>query len=325
MLRISNLVSGGIITNYKCSSKCKHCAYSSSPEWPMEYMTGETADEIFKILRRKGCYSVHIGGGEPFLAPDKLLKILESAKNNDIDIEYVETNASWFVNEERTVSLLQELKQQGVYTLLISIDPFHNEFIPFSKVKGLIDSCRKVNMRVFPWMLEFWDELDRFDDTKTHSLDEYRNFFGEEYLFDLPKRYGLNLKGRAFNTFNGLVKKEKTDRIIKISRSCGLLSGVYHFHVDLYGNFIPQSCPGFSVKLKELVNGADPDKYKVLNSVESGGVGAQAELAVREFGYVLKDEYAGKCDLCYDIRKFLVVGSGLRLPDLEPAGHYLFM
>lgn len=66
MLKINNLVSGGIITNYKCSSKCKHCAYSSSPGWPNEYMSYETADEIFSILRRKGCHSVHIGGENLF-------------------------------------------------------------------------------------------------------------------------------------------------------------------------------------------------------------------------------------------------------------------
>ncbi|NLJ40831.1 MAG: radical SAM protein [Clostridiales bacterium] len=67
MLKINRLVSGGIITNYHCSSKCKHCSYSSSPEWPKDYMTKAMANEVFAILKRMGCNRVHIGGGEPFL------------------------------------------------------------------------------------------------------------------------------------------------------------------------------------------------------------------------------------------------------------------
>jgi MoaA/NifB/PqqE/SkfB family radical SAM enzyme len=100
VLKISYLASGGIITNYKCSSKCKHCSYSSSPKWPDDYMTPSMADEIFAILKSLGCYSVHIGGGEPLLKPEKILDILETARKNNINIEYIETNASWYKDEE---------------------------------------------------------------------------------------------------------------------------------------------------------------------------------------------------------------------------------
>ena len=45
--KISRLVSGGVTTNYyKCSSKCRHCSYSSSPNWPGDYMTPSMADEM---------------------------------------------------------------------------------------------------------------------------------------------------------------------------------------------------------------------------------------------------------------------------------------
>ena len=78
MLKIDHLISAGIITNYNCSSKCKHCSYASSPEWPRDYMTASTADEIFSILRRLGCTHVHIGGGEPLLRPERIYPVLES-------------------------------------------------------------------------------------------------------------------------------------------------------------------------------------------------------------------------------------------------------
>jgi len=145
-------------------------------------MSSDTSDEIFAILKKLGCHSVHIGGGEPLLQPDSIFLVLKSAKRNRMDIEYVETNASWFKDAASAETILISLMKNGVYTLLISIDPFHNEFIPFWKVKSLIEVCRKVNMSVFPWLMEFWPDLDTMDDQKPHSLEEYAKVFGQDYL-----------------------------------------------------------------------------------------------------------------------------------------------
>lgn len=49
------------------------------------------------------------------------------------------------------------------------------------------------------------------------------------------------------------------------------------------------------------------------------------ELAVEKYDYKPKPEYAGKCDLCYDIRSYLVLDQELDLPDLQPTGHYKFI
>jgi len=325
VLRIGCLVSGGIITNYKCSSKCRHCSYSSSPQWPDDYMSPSMADEIFSILKSLGCYSVHIGGGEPLLKPDKILDILEIAQKNNIHIEYIETNSSWYRNEASANAVLVELKNRGVNTLLISIDPYHNEYVPFWKVKALIKACSKEKMSVFPWLMDFWDDVDAMDDRRPHSLDEYIQLFGQDYLLQLLNRYGLNLKGRALRTYKPMMKAQPFEQILKESKPCRLLSGIYHFHVDLYGNFIPQSCPGFSIPLGELVHGADPDKYRIFHSLESSGIRGFAELAIKEYGYQPKAEYAGRCDLCYDIRNYLVLELRLDLPDLKPEGHYKYV
>lgn len=322
MHKINYLVSGGVITNYKCSSKCKHCVYASSPSWPNDYMTSSTADQIFSSLKRLGCNSIHIGGGEPLLQPEKIYPVLESAARHSIGIDYIETNASWYREESSAKNVLRELIKRKVYSLLISIDPYHNEYIPFYKVKGLIETCSKVNMGVFPWLMEFWDDIDAFDDRKPHSLEEYAALYGEAYLRSLPKRYGLNLRGRALKTYRPMLKMEAFDKILKNASPCNLLSGIHHFHVDLYGNFIPQSCAGLSIKLSDLIDGAEPDKYPVFSRLETRGIRGLVELAVEEYDYKPKSEYAGKCDLCNDIRSYLVLDRDLDLPDLQPANHY---
>jgi len=288
-------------------------------------MTSDAADEIFSILKRLGCHTVHIGGGEPLLQPEKLIPVLESAVRHNVGIDYIETNASWYKDEQSAISVLKEMMKHKVHTLLISIDPFHNEYIPFYKVKGLMKACSKVNMGVFPWLMEFWNELACFDDRKPHSLDEYEKHFGRNYIITLPSRYGLNLRGRALKTFRPMMRTDSYERIIERSAPCRLLSGIHHFHVDLYGNFIPQSCSGLSIKFSELYKGADPDKYPVFYRLETIGIKGLAELAVKEYGYKPKAEYAGQCDLCHDIRTYFALKVRRDFPDLQPVDFYRFV
>ena len=283
------------------------------------------ADKVFQLLKGAGCDYIHIGGGEPLLNPNRIFPILESARAHNIGVDYIETNASWFKDEKSTIPILKELMKRGVHQLLISIDPYHNEYIPFYKTKGLIKACDKAGMGVFPWLMEFWKDLDAFDDRRPHALEEYARKFGEGYLRELPKRYGLNFKGRALYTYKSMMELEDFDKILRYSTPCGLLTGVHHFHVDLYGNFIPQSCPGLSVKLDELLNGANSDKYAIFHSLDTFGIKGLAKLAIGEYDYEPKEKYAGQCDLCYSIRKYLALKRKLNLPDLQPVEHYKFI
>ncbi|MBT8370325.1 MAG: radical SAM protein, partial [Deltaproteobacteria bacterium] len=93
---IQRLISGGLITNYFCTSSCKHCLYNCSPQWEKRYIDRQTAEKNLQTVRSLGCRSVHIGGGEPLLRPDSLGDVLETAAEQGVSVEYVETNSSWF-------------------------------------------------------------------------------------------------------------------------------------------------------------------------------------------------------------------------------------
>lgn len=76
---------------------------------------------------------------------------------------------------------------------------------------------------------------------------------------------------------------------------------------------------------RNLAECAAPEKYPVLYALDLTGVKGLYDLAVNRYGFVPGDKYTGKCDLCYDIRKFLVMDAKLDLPDLQPRGHYIYM
>ncbi len=324
MFSLKRLHGCGIITNYDCSAKCAHCAYCSSPHWPKDSMSPEMARTLFRFLRQSGCASVHIGGGEPLLRPEKLYPILEAAQENGIGIDYVETNASWHNSAEHTGIILRNLHKHGVDTLLISMDPFHNEHIPFRKVKDLIRVCHANRMQVFPWKGEFFGELEEMGDQTTHSLEEWESRYGKGYKINLIKRYGLGMKGRDLETYKPSMAQIPLPDILKNATPCKELAGAAHFHLDLHGNFIPQSCPGLSIHFSDLAEGVNRSKYPLISRLYEEGIGALFSYASKQHGYVPNDCYVNKCDLCRDIRKFLVLDKALQLADAMPRGHYLF-
>lgn len=319
---ISRLQSGGLVVNYLCSSACAHCSYRSSPRRDHAYITEEDAAANFRVCRSLGCRSMHIGGGEPFLRPEGLKGALRAARREGVAIEYVETNSSWFKDEDSAVALLGELRGLGCDTLLVSIDPFHNEFIPFAKVKGVLRACRRAGVGIFPWVMEFYEEIDRFDDQVPHPLAEYEAAYGPDYLSDVRSRYWISLCGRAVDTFGPLLPRQEAPAVLAgAPRSCPRLLGTGHFHMDLYGLYVPPGCIGLSVRREDLGKPLDRAAYPVFRTLLERGVAGLHALA-DGFGYRPRRAFSGECDLCADLRAFLATAHPDRFPELAPREFY---
>ena len=307
--KIKRLISGGLITNYFCTSRCRHCLYNCSPAWEKNYITPQVAEENLQSVLQLGCTAVHIGGGEPLLRPEKLAAVLDVAAAVGVNVDYVETNSSWFKDEDSAVATLSQLREKGLQTLLVSISPFHNEFIPLAKIKGVIDAARKAGIGIFPWVSDFFADLSKLDTTGTHSLAEYEALFGPEYMAQLPQRYWIHLGGRALKTFRPYFAEKSAEQILnEFAGSCAAeLTNTGHFHLDLFGNYIPGLCAGLSIKRKDLSRPITTEPYPVLSTLFAKGIRGLFEMARKTFDYTpAKKHYINKCDLCTEIRTLFV-------------------
>lgn len=321
-LCLDHLDAGGLITNYGCSSTCAHCVYRSSPRRDHAYITPAQAEANIRAVQRLGCRALHIGGGEPFLDLPGLLAVLRVARALRLSIDYVETNASWFRSEDQAVDVLRQLQSLDCHTLLVSIDPFHNAFIPFRKVKGLLAACQRAGTRVFPWRLEFFAEINRLDDQCPHGLDEYERAYGPGYLGSLEHRYGVNLGGRALTTFAPWHPRQSLETTLAEGRlPCSILANGSHFHTDLYGDFIPTKCPGLAIAIADLGTPLARGRYPALTRLYEAGPTALYEQALGR-GFVARAAYALPCELCDHVRTFLATRLPREFPDLRPAGFY---
>ena len=323
--KIKRLVSGGLITNYFCTSRCKHCLYNCSPDWEKRYIEPQVAEENLLAIRRLGCSAVHIGGGEPMLRPQKLSAVLEVAAAVGVTIDYVETNSSWFKDAKAALATLKQLRRSGLQTLLVSISPFHNEFIPLVKIKGVIDAARKAGIGIFPWVSEFLGDLSQLDASGTHSLAEFEAFFGQDYIRNLPQRYWIHRGGRALRTFRPYFADKSAEQILnENSDSCAAeLTDTGHFHLDLFGNYIPGLCSGLSIHRDDLNRPLQTAKYPILSTLFEAGIQGIYKMAQDAFDYrPARTRYINKCDLCTEIRTLFVQNSYGGPAELNPLEFY---
>jgi hypothetical protein len=319
--KIPRLSSGGLITSYYCTSTCRHCLYACSPKWEKQYIDKESAIQLMGKIKAAGCRSIHIGGGEPFLNFDGLLDVVKGAGEVGMGIDYIETNSSWYTDEQEVTGKLRLLMKHEVGQLLISISPFHNEFIPFVKVKRLMEACRNCHMGVFPWVMDFYRDVDSFDEATTHSLEEYGEAFGSHYAGELPQRYWTHFGGRAVQWYKNILPLCPLDQIVKTA-PCREMTDTSHFHADLSGNYIPGLCAGLAVRMDEVGQPLDPERYPLLTMLCNSGIAALLEHARNEYAFKPAERYLNKCHLCNDIRLFLVTEKKVDTHELQPREYY---
>ena len=317
---IVRLSSGGIIANYKCPAACGHCLYGCSPQAESGYIDQSTAARICANLRRLGCRSVHIGGGEPFLNPDGLVNLIKTIVDSGLQLDYIETNAAWITDDDdRTRWILSNVAGAGGDCIMVSADPYHVEFVPFWKAERLIRLLRKTGTQHFVWQERYLPLLRKLDPQKTYDGGDLQHLFGYDVVGQCAREYGMGFNGRALNLLRKYGKRKPAALLLE---PCPELRNTSHFHVDFLGRYIPPGCTGMGILIEDVGTKLDPGKYPVVSKLFEGGVSALLEYA-RAASYVpVLEGYVSKCDLCFDIRKYLITQDRQAHPDLTPESFY---
>lgn len=333
-LMLKKPISGGIFLSYKCNSECKHCMYACSPSWKSDWISENDFRKILEQLSGKiqasplgsnriGInYGLHLTGGEPFLNYNYLLKLVKILKEFNIPSTFVETNCFWCINEETTKEKLMELKEAGLNGILISVNPFILEQVPFKRTERVIRKSKEIFGRnVLIYQEFFYEQFKRLNLKNTLSFEEYLKKAGIESLYYIE----LLPMGRAVYKLNKLFKKYPARYFFGSSCKEELTRG-WHFHIDNYCNYMTGYCGGISLgdarNLNSLLEeGIDLDKHPILKALIED-IGRLYEIGVKDFEYKeLKEGYISKCHLCLDVRKCIVQKTN-EFEELKPIEFY---
>lgn len=320
----------GLMLTYWCNARCASCYLCCGPDRNADCnardMSIDHALEIWRGLIQAsphGC-RIHLSGGEPFGDWDKLIELCRRAKSQGLaPLEKVETNAFWAVDEKSVREKVSALDEAGMETLGISCDPYHQEFVP-------IERCR-LAARLAGEMLGESRVQVRWRDWLRDGVDTFG--LGEQEKAAIFARYAVarreRLNGRAADVLAGHLPGLPMDAYAGMSCHESLLRS-RHVHVDGQGRVMPGTCAG--ILLGTVGGGAgigeiwrqlteDFASRAVVGELSRRGPYGLAQAAVKAGFAPRRQGYATKCHLCWDVRRFLVLG-GLHAEELGPGWLY---
>ena len=321
-VRIPAPISGGLILSYRCSAGCRHCMYACSPRWPADWISEEDLGATLQSLAGRiqpsplGAetmslnHGLHFTGGEPFLNFELLCMAVEMAAELRIPSLFVETNCHWARTDRETREMLEKLRDCGLIGILISINPFYLEYVPFQRSERAIRIAREVfGANVMVYQLEYLRLFKQMGIRDRLSIPEFLKLQGGG---DFARNTEFFLNGRAPYTMEefGLFPKYPAGRFFSTPCTPAFLRS-WHNHFDNYGNFMPGYCGGLSLgdcrRLEALLEeGIDLDARPVLSYIIADNFEGLLSFAEGQ-GYRQRlSGYLSKCHLCADIRKFLV-------------------
>jgi len=331
-LKISKPISAGIILSYKCSSACKHCMYACSPSWSADWFSREglrlVMSKIAKEIqpspygpRRVSInYGLHFTGGEPFLNFNLLLDAVKIANELRIPSTFVETNCFWCTNDKDTREKLMILKEAGLNGILISVNPFILEYVPFERTKRAVEISREVfGNNVMLYQEIFYNQFKELGIKNTLFLNEYIRK-GESAL----QHAELLPMGRVCYKLQDFFVKYPAKAFF--GESCAMeLTRNWHAHVDNYFNYMTGYCGGISLgDFRDdsiFREGIDLNERPIVRMLITD-IKELYNFALKEFNYVERKEgYISKCHLCIDIRRHLVHQTS-KFKELQPRELY---
>jgi len=330
--KIPSPISGGLILSYRCNAACRHCMVASSPQWPGHWISEAHLKEClihlaphiqsspYGELGISINHGLHFTGGEPFLNFPLLLRAVEMAHDLGIPSLFVETNAYWSTDDEGTWIKLKRLKNAGLNGILISVNPFCAEYVPFERTERCLWFSREIfGWNVIVYQLESYERFKALGIRKRMPLEEYAR------LDPAFSRHGeIFLTGRAAWRLRDFYPAYPARLFFR--DSCrNLLIRNWHNHFDNYGNLVPGFCPGLSLgswrEIDRLMRtGIDPKRNPILKFLIEEDLEGLYNFA-RDFGYRESPEgYISKCALCLDIRRHLASVGGFA--ELQPEEFY---
>lgn len=325
-------ISGGLLLSYKCNAECRHCMYACSPKWEgwiseedlktiLNQLSGKIKPSPYGPGRVGLNHGLHFTGGEPFLNYELLSKAVSIAQELNIPSTFVETNCYWCSDDKVTREKLQMLKERGLKGILISVNPFYLEYVPFQRTERGIRIAHEIFAEnVMVYQLEYYFRFKKLGVLGRISVEDYINAERE----DLGANVELFLMGRAAYKLKQFYPKYPPDYFFNHPCILPFLRN-WHNHFDNYGNYMPGYCGGISLgnwkNLNKLLEeGINLNRYPILGFLINQDFEGLFRFA-KDFGYQESSEgYISKCDLCVDIRKHLLAKQ--EFEELSPKDYY---
>ena len=162
----------------RCPIQCRHCAIKSDPN-RKEEMSQEVLETFLGDVVDCGKVEIVVfSGGEPFLVRKKIGKPISFLCAKGLAVS-VQTSAYWAESPAKAIRVLSSLP--GISQLVVSVDEFHQEFVPFQNVANACTACAELGIDIRIHTLAYESERvetqlkERIPASVASKISVYRN------------------------------------------------------------------------------------------------------------------------------------------------------
>ncbi len=263
---------------------------------------------------------VHLTGGEPFTNWPALLAVLQAAHDEGLFAHELETNASWCTTPQLVRQRCRQLQRLDLGRLVVSCDVYHQQFVPFQRVKLLVNVAQDIlgsELVRIRWRDFFADPVD------INGLDQAEC---QRLFLRAWQTHRDRLTGRAARMIAPLLDLHPPETFAH--RDCyKSIFASRHVHIDPAGNVFPGVCAGLVLgnarnrTLDQIWADLAHTKDGILLTLARAGPYGLLQIA-HDLGYQpYRGTFADKCHLCAEVRSFLA-RTGKFEPTIGPARCY---
>jgi len=281
----------GLMLTDRCPLRCGHCLYACSPGRTAA-ASPERIESTLAGLEQLGWREIplHLGGGEPFLVFDTLLRATGEAIRRGFPLEFVETSGYWYHDRKQAVSCLHLLRLAGLHRLLISATEFHLSQVPAERLRELVELAQGV--------------------------------FGEAGVA-VERQSRLTLGGRAPYSM-----RARLPQVPAVALECDCAARLLwsrKWHVGPDGRMHTGYCAGISFpadgSIRAWYRDFDLDDWPVARTLVQRGLKGLLAMAEEQAGFQVDPHgYVSECHLCQEAR--LALWRVRRYAELGPDGFY---
>lgn len=130
----------GVFVTTRCPVGCRHCYLGAG----LERSSIDVANYrlwIDQLKSDSGIRFICLTGGEPFHLRGNLERIVRETSERGLRVNAI-TSAVWAISDGQADIIMARLAECGLSTLVVSVDDYHQERVPASRVRSALKAAR---------------------------------------------------------------------------------------------------------------------------------------------------------------------------------------
>jgi len=136
----------GLMLGYGCNARCRSCLWGDAINHGPRMSVEEACAWVDQAHALGNLRLVGFSGGEPFLYLSEMKAVARHACKEYGLPSVAATNCFWAVTAEKAEATLGSLHDVGMRRLLVSVDDFHQEWVPLERVRNCLSAAQRLEM-----------------------------------------------------------------------------------------------------------------------------------------------------------------------------------